>query len=181
MQILIQRKLNRLLSQRGISLSKFCKKSRISRQSLYNMFKGESIYNKPFTKLIEALNIKPDQITESSSSQENIFKKAPLKIQKVLLKLKEFCEKNRASLYLFGSQASQTARRGSDWDFGIYFQKKDQSKPLRNLKLKLIDQMFPYRMDVVCLNRAPKWFLQSIEDEIITLYGKDFKMVKVQA
>ena len=171
MQLLSPEKLKIVLANRNLSLHEVCRQSGISRQSLYNMMKGSSIYNVPFTKLITHLRIDPFEITETETLLNALLKKAPLKIQKVILKLQEFCQKHNASLILFGSQVTGKATVRSDWDFGMYFFQSPPLGKLSLLKQRLIDKVFPYRIDIICLNQAPSWFQQSVWDESLLLWG----------
>lgn len=171
-------KLKSILNKKQRTLSQACNDCGISRQSLYAMLKGASVFNTPFTKLITHLNIDPAEITQTTSQGENVLGSAPLKIQKIVLRLKDFCEKYSASLILFGSQAAGTSRASSDWDFGIYFNKKDVTSQLRRLKSQLQEDSFPYRLDVVVLNQAPSWFWASIQDESLLLFGTDIQKMK---
>lgn len=172
MAVLSREKLSQRLAERQLNIARLAKDCGISRQSLYAMFRGESIYNTPFTKLIRYLQVEPGDITEQESSAERLLKSAPLKIKKVVCDLQDFCRKHGASLLLFGSQVAGSAKPSSDWDFAVYFLKRTHVPALLKLKHRLAEQAFPYRLDIVNLNQAPSWFLESIRDEAQLLHGE---------
>ncbi|MBI4197331.1 MAG: nucleotidyltransferase domain-containing protein [Deltaproteobacteria bacterium] len=172
MQILSRPRLQKLLGERRLTLSKMARECAISRQSLYKMLAGMPIYNTPFLKLIQFLRVEPEEVTEESSVETLFLRMAPLKIQKTALELIQFCKKHQATLLLFGSQARGTKGIGSDWDFGVYFHKKDANRDLRRLKQNLQDRAFPYRIDVVNLGQAPSWFLEGVRKDRFLLEGE---------
>lgn len=143
------------------------------------MLKGGPIYNVPFTKVIERLGVEVDEITVKDEEPSSLsLKRAPLKIQKIVLKLREFCAKSGAALLLFGSQATNRAGSGSDWDFGIYFTRAGVPKNFSSFKQDLIDRAFPYRIDIVVLNEAPPWFWESLVGRSLTLQGQTPEQIK---
>lgn len=172
MQVLSREKLDFLLSSKGLGLSRLAQEAGIARQSIYKMLKGDSIYNVPFTKLIAFLQVEPNQITKKEERASSLLKKFPLKIQKAILKLQEFCRRHHGSLLLFGSQAKRgNFKVSSDWDLGVYFVKEEKARELRLLKQRIIESVFPYRIDILNLNRAPEWFSESIQTESELLFG----------
>lgn len=177
MRFLNKNKLLSILDQKNLSLNQLAFQSGTSRQSLYNMFAGDSIYNSPFEKILNYLKVDPETITDRNSLAENILKQAPFLIQKTVLKLEKFCINHNASLILFGSQVSKP-RPGSDWDFGIYFLEKRCDREFILFKENLKENAFPYRVDVVSLNLAPTWFLESIRHEHFVLTGQCPKVLK---
>ena len=178
MQLLSRAKLQKILGERQLTLSQTARESAISRQSLYKMIGGEPIYNTPFLKLIRYLKVGPEEVTDTGSRADFLLQNAPTKIRKSVLELSNFCEHHQASLFLFGSQARGANKIGSDWDFGIFFRKKDEDRSLRRLKQNLQSRTFPYRIDVLNLGQAPSWFLESIQEESILLKGKWPKLFK---
>ena len=171
MRFLSRAHLNPLLTRRGLNLSRLARKSGVSRQSLYQMLAGASIYNVPFQKLIRFLRISPDQITDEHSASTLSLEQSPAKIRKAALRLLDYCKKKRASLILFGSRARETHGKGSDWDFAVYFHGKVHDHELRRLKQQLQEQTFPYRIDIVNLNQAPHWFLRGVREDGLVLEG----------
>ncbi|HCU25624.1 MAG TPA: hypothetical protein DF383_11465 [Deltaproteobacteria bacterium] len=172
MHSLSAEKLKVLLRTRNINLAQLAKRCEISRQSIYQMLQGRPIYNQPFLKMLDYLGVSPEEITEESAEKTlQALQKAPLKLRKVILRLIEFCRKHRAALLLFGSQASGKAGIASDWDFGVYFANSGAKIEFRAMKRRLVEQAFPYRLDIVNLNEAPDWFLESIREECVLLEG----------
>lgn len=171
MQRLDREKLTDLLGKRRLNLRLLAQKAGISRQSLYSLLKGGTIYNQPFLKLVTWLNLDPEAITSRDDPVRCLTRSAPERIQKVMLRLEEFVRNHDASLCLFGSRARGRKETGLDWDFGIYFHNKNQDGELRKLKRALEERAFPYQIDVVNLNGAPPWFLQGILGEALVLVG----------
>ena len=172
MDVVSRPKLMKILNSREITIASLARDCGISRQSLYAMFRGDSIYNVPFAKILNFLNLEPSQITEAHSSRQDALKSAPLKIQKTALRLREFCQDHGASLLLVGSQALGKGTMASDWDFAVYFWGNVFDRSLRLLKQRLEEEVFPYRVDIVNLNRAPEWFVQSVAEGAKLLEGK---------
>jgi predicted nucleotidyltransferase len=154
------------------SLSELARTAGISRQSLYNMFGRHSVFNSSFVKLLHATRLPYRELTEESSPQNELLAHAPRAIQRVSLRLVDYCRSNSASLLLFGSRV--TGKRGPhvDWDFAVWFRKKQQDRSLRVLKTELQDLAFPYRIDLVNLNQAPPWFRHSVEANHAIVYGR---------
>ena len=171
-------KLNDLLKSRGLNLSQLTKACGISRQSVYSMLRGGAVFNVPFSRILDFLKVSPLKITEEERVEDKILKSAPLKLQKVILKLIEFCKDHKAALLLFGSRVGGKARPGSDWDFGFYFYEKIPEASFRNLKWRLTEEAFPYGVDLVNLNQAPSWFLESIRNECVVLSGEMPKILE---
>ena len=172
MRLLSEEKLKAKLAERHLSLRELATQAGISRQSIYSMFHGAPIYSVPFYKIIQSLKIDTEAITSSLSQQEEILKRAPLKIKKAVLEMQRFCQAHEGSLFLFGSQATGRAHPSSDWDFGAFFHKQDHDKSLRLLKVKLQDHVFPYRLDLLNLTGAPAWFINSIREEAFLMMGQ---------
>lgn len=170
-QRLSHKKLHQAMAQKGLNLSGLAKQCGISRQSIYAMLRGASIFNKPFTKMLQALGTTPGTITEEESVATSLLSEAPLKIQKTALALVTFCESHHASLLLFGSRAQGKNRPSADWDFGVFFNDKEENRSFVILKQKLIYEAFPYKIDIVGLNHAPTWFQKSILEDALLVAG----------
>ena len=164
-------KLDAALHDKGLSLSRFAKECRISRQSLYNMFKGKGILTVSFEKLLDYLNVKFKDIVIQPSDLDSIMKEAPESVKKATLELQKFAEVNKADLFLIGSRARGKKGLRADWDFAIYFKDPKKVKSLALIKQKIGDLAFPYRIDLVVLSAAPSWFLYSASDEAIRICG----------
>lgn len=165
-------KLESILAERGLSISKFAKECGISRQSLYSMYRGRSIFSAPFEKILTKLSVDIEDILIRDEDVSKILSDAPDQILKTALRLQLYAEKHLGDIFLFGSRAR--GRRGirADWDFAIFFEKGSAPKGFSAMKLDLQEKAFPYRIDLVCLNNAPVWFLRSIADYSIRISGK---------
>jgi AcrR family transcriptional regulator len=169
MLFLDKTKLNALLKSNGLNIAKLAKHCGVSRQSIYNMFGKETVFNTTFERLVAYLNIHYSTITEETELASFIAKSFPDKIKLAALKLSAFAVKNSADLILFGSRAAGKKGLRHDFDFAVNFHKKANDKGLKLLRQSIIDSVFPYRIDVVSLNSAPEWFKASIKDDIVYL------------
>lgn len=171
---LSREKLQKALSGRNITLTAFAKEAGISRQSLYNMFEGESVLSAPFQKMVDHLQVPIEALLEREEETTTHFKTMPPRIRQIALELAQFAKEKKAVLLLFGSRAKQKKRSvQSDWDFGVFFfhRTRKQENRLKLLKQKWIEVAFPYRIDIVILNHAPDWFLETVAENYICLEG----------
>lgn len=159
------------LAKRGLTLSQLCRKAGISRQSVYAMLAGRSIYNSSFLKILRVLGPDASEITVLESPLKRLSARMPEGVRKAALLLYEHAMSFGATLVLFGSRATSRARAGSDWDFGLYYPSRVPSAALAQLKPKAQDLAFPIGLDVVCLNRAPSWFWEALRGESVLLCG----------
>lgn len=164
-------KLEGVLTKRGVNLSQFAKECGISRQSLYNMFKGDSVFAVPFEKLVDYLGIDPFELLRSESPVEKVLADAPRAIREAVDELVNYAVEERADLFLIGSRASGKAGERSDWDFGIYFHDGRWRDELASLKMRISDIAFPYSVDLVNLFAAPDWFKRSVGGDALRLAG----------
>lgn len=172
MLILEREKLKTVIKRNGLSLNQLAAKCGVSRQSIYNMLNGKSVFNTTFEKILDCLDVNFEEITVSKDERAVLaMKKAPAKIQRIALALSLFAKGNKASLFLFGSRARGCERTRADWDFGVSLPEKGMCREFVILKQKLVDEAFPYRVDIVDVSSAPDWFIQSIVDDVIPLVG----------
>ncbi len=169
MLYLSKTRLEALLKAKGLNISKLTKLIGASRQSIYNMFGKDTVFNSTFEKMIVKLGLDYHEITEERDSRSIILEDFPDKIKKITVRLLEFAEASHADLVLFGSRAAGKTGVAHDFDFAFYFHKKADDKGLRTLKRDLSEASFPYRIDAVNLNSAPDWFKRSIENDMIYL------------
>ncbi|MBI2092916.1 MAG: nucleotidyltransferase domain-containing protein [Deltaproteobacteria bacterium] len=162
-------KLNVFLKSNGLNIARLAKRCGVSRQSIYNMLGGETVFNTIFERIVTYLNIHYSMITEEMKHADFITESFPDKIKLAALKLSAFAEKNSADLILFGSRAAGKKGIRHDFDFAINFHKKANDKGLKLLRQSIMDGVFPYRIDVVNLNSAPEWFKASIKGDIVYL------------
>lgn len=170
MLYLSEDKVNALLSNRGMTLSQLARDCGVSRQSIYDMFGKKSVFNSSFVKILDHLGVGHEQLTETQDSA--LLRTMPMRIQKAVMRLITFCESHQAGLILFGSRARGKGGVGPDWDFGVYSFKSFDPRAFSVLKQKLMDEVFPNRIDIVNLNVAPSWFLESIVGDYIQVHGK---------
>lgn len=169
MLYLAKTKFEALLKSRGLNIAKLAKQCGVSRQSIYNMLGGETVFNTTFDKMLSFLTVSYKDLTEEMDEATVILRSFPDKIKKIALSLENFCAKNSADLILFGSRAAGKKGVRHDFDFAVYFHKKTNDEGLKKIKRSLTDKAFPYRVDIVDLNSAPEWFTSSIKDDIVYL------------
>ena len=167
-------KLEQILREKKLSLSSLAKGAGVSRQSLYSMFSKNSVFNSTFCKILGYLKVDYQVLTYEMTPSHQIMSKAPTPIKKISLQLIEFCKRYHANLILFGSRAEGKTGVQVDWDFGIFFLKSVHDREFKLLKVRLTDAAFPYRIDIVNLNEAPAWFLESLQNRSLILHGKEF-------
>lgn len=172
MMVLDRNKFEAILAGRGEKLAGFAKRCGISRQSIYNMFEGSSIFSKSFEKILQNLGVHYDELLEKRDVASVVMNEAPIGVQKAACELEKYAQENGADLFIIGSRARGAKGVRSDWDFAIYFTEKKAQRSLPLTKQKVGDLAFPHRIDVVCLNEAPGWFLKSVEHDAIRLCGK---------
>ena len=163
-------KLNQLLLSRGISLAQLAKGAGISRQSLYDMFRGQSIFTRPFEKIVHELGVDFSELLAQSSRLDGILGDAPDAVRRAALELQRYAERKKATLFLIGSRARGKKDFRADWDFGIYFRGKLPTDFAR-IKQRLKDRAFPHRLDIVDLSSAPPWFLPSVAEDALHMTG----------
>lgn len=167
-------KLGEVLLDKHLKLAELAKEAGISRQSLYNMFKGESVLSTPLQKMVDHLQLPIEALLEREEEADPHFKTMPPRIRQMALELTQFAKEKKAVVILFGSRAREKkSGYQSDWDFGVFFfhKNKKQENQLRLLKQKWIEVAFPYRIDIVILNHAPGWFLETVVEGYICLEG----------
>ena len=169
MFLLDRKKFEALLTKRGQTLSKLAGDCGISRQSLYAMFNGESIFSTPFQKILRTLGVEFEQLVSSRGT--HVLESAPLRIQKAALELETYAHHCSADLFLFGSRARNKLGIRADWDFAFFFPKDQKPSRFAVLKERVQDIAFPYRIDIVHLNDAPAWFLQSVAEDAVRIAG----------
>jgi len=166
-----RQKLDAVLALKGLTIQELARSCGISRQSIYQMFRDRSVFNKPFEKILKSLNVDFSELITTKSAGNEFMADAPESVKKMTMALIEYGNEHGADVLLFGSRARRKKTIKADWDFGIYFPSGNVPKGFASLKEKLKDQAFPYRADIVVLNNAPEWFLRSIEDDVVTLAG----------
>lgn len=167
-----RKRLKAELMARDMNLSRFAKACGISRQSLYDMFRGSSIFSVPFGKILNYTGISFDEIISVGSGFESVIRDAPEGVRKAVFALQKFAEARGADLFLIGSRARGKKGLRADWDFAVYLAGVNQRRSLVLLKQRMEDLAFPHRIDLVDLNSAPAWFLRSIESEAIKIFGE---------
>lgn len=164
-------RLETILGARGLSINKLAENCAISRQSIYNMFESTPVFNSSFEKIRQFLNVDYRAITSDKSIPYELLKNSPDRIKIATYKLFEFSKNSQADLLHFGSNDAGKFGLKHDWNFALYFSKKDREKDLSVLRQKLIDDVSPYAINIINLNAAPIWMKLIIKDNYVRLLG----------
>lgn len=178
MLILDRKRLEDAARRRGFTLNGLAREAGISRQSIYNMFRGRYLLSTPLEKLLRVLEANFSDLATSTGAGNDMILAAPVGIRNACSILKDYAAREGADLFLIGSRAR--GRRGFrvDWDFAIYFPDGRSHPEFAALKFKASDAAFPHRIDLVCLNFAPPWFIASVRGGAVRVFGEtDFASI----
>lgn len=164
-------KLETILGLRGITINKLATDCGISRQSIYNMLEDTPVFNTTFEKIRKYLNLDFRAITSDSTLAQEIIKHAPDRIKLASYVLANFSEEIKTDLLLFNSVGHNKFGPRNDWNFAIYFQKKENNEKLKSLRQELIEKVLPYNIEIINLNRAPLWLKLIIKNNYTRLVG----------
>ena len=164
-------RLEEQLRRRGENLSAFARRCGISRQSLYLLFEGKSVFSVPFEKILRELGADFRDLIAEMPDLAVILGDAPESVRRAALELEAYAEKQGADLFLIGSRARGAKGVRSDWDFAVFFPDRKARNDLAALKLRLADVAFPHRVEVVDLTVAPSWFLRSVAIDAVRMSG----------
>ncbi|OGQ06886.1 MAG: hypothetical protein A3G32_06725 [Deltaproteobacteria bacterium RIFCSPLOWO2_12_FULL_40_28] len=162
----------KVLFEKGYrNLSDLALRSGIHRNTLVSLLEGKSAFVHAFNRLAEALQVDPLQLITPIISIETFINDLE-KIWPVVQSLTN--HDPLLCVVLFGSRVSKKAQKYSDWDLGVF----RYPKPITGmefLKLKRIvgdaSENLVFLVDLVNLNQAPTWFLESTASNLIFLEG----------
>ncbi len=167
-------KLHALMKTKGLhNLSQLANATGLHRNTLHRIFKGESPFTHAVETLSQHLQIDPlsllSSILPGSNKIKDIEKLGPI-IQSLAAANKEI------AIFLLGSRTTQKAKPYSDWDIGICAYPHPINGKLflkyKNLTEELAENL-PYKIDLINLNAAPDWFLESIQNNFMFLAGNE--------
>lgn len=164
-------RLETILSSRNLTINKIAELCSISRQTIYNMCDSTTVFNTTFEKIREYLNIDYRAITTDKSVAFEVLKNAPERIKIASYKLFEFVAENNSDLLIFSKNNNGKYGINNDWNFGIFFPKKEDIKGLKILNQKLSDRVAPYSINIININSAPLWLKLIIKSHYIRLAG----------
>lgn len=153
------------------SLSDLSIKSGIHRNTLVSLLEGKSAFVHAFDRLAEALQVDPLQLITPmlpTETEINHLEKIWPVVQSLTHHDPLLC------VVLFGSRVSKKAQKYSDWDLGV-FRYPGPITGMEFLKLKRIagdaSENLVFLVDLVNLNQAPAWFLESTASNLVFLEG----------
>lgn len=135
------------------------------------MFEETPVFNSSFEKIRRFLNIDYRAITSDKSLAVEALKIAPDRIKIASYKLFEFAKRHNADLLLFSSNSGGKFGVKSDWNFALHFLQADKEKDLNVIRQKLIDEVTPYSINIINLNKSPLWFKLLVKGTYIRLLG----------
>lgn len=145
----------------------FCKKTGIHRNTLNYYLSGHEIFPKKFYKIAEGLGVDPKELIAQKAPQIDYLNEIKTIIQ-------ELSQKPGVAVVLLGSRANGRAKRYSDWDLGVTAgEKKLSGFELLRLKrsVEVLAEDLPRKVEIINLDAAPCWFLESIDYEPVFLGG----------
>lgn len=162
----------RILELGYSSLANFASKAEIHRNTLQNLFRGQSVFSRAFESVSNALRMDPLDLISPRSDFRSQVKEID-EIRPVVAGLVR--ERRDLAVVLIGSRASRKAKRYSDWDLGII----GYPLPLSGLeylrlknKVEEMSENLVRSVDLVNLNQAPFWFLDGLAgDGMVFLDG----------
>ena len=166
-------RLKKLMDQKEIhSFRKLSRLSGVSWKTLNDYTSGrKSPLTSRWEAIAMALNVDPLSLLRSENDRGGHFDVATLESLRKILSAK-LIEYPSVTAILFGSRASGQARPFSDWDIGFTmgFHAHFSHDDFVDLRLALSDYLedFPYVVDLVNLDHAPTWMLDSIASEEIS-------------
>lgn len=173
MQYILNEKLFQYrLRQKGYkNILDFAKQTKIHRNTISLYLKGKGIFSNSFERIASVLEIDPLElaipVSDTSASVQELDK-----IRPVIALLTQHDEK--IAVVLLGSRAKGKNRRFSDWDIGI-LRSTPHVSGIEFLELKSavseLSEDLPYNIDLINLDKAPRWFFEKMNYEPIFLDG----------
>lgn len=159
-----ERKLREALAAKGFrNLGMLLRKAALHRNSLNDYIEGRrSVFSSVTRKICDALDCDPLSLVERSDTPLGMDEPA-YALKGLLQRLVE--SRPRISFFLLGSRAKGSNRGLSDWDVAVTGgASKLHVDEYLGVKLELEDGVedFPYEVDLINFDEAPRWFLLGI-------------------
>lgn len=159
----------KLLKERGYKNAQdFCKKTSIHKNTLNYYLSGRDVFSKKLCEIAFHLQVDPIELVEACDTS----KIDSAEIEKIVSYLS--LEKGMA-VALLGSRANGKSQKFSDWDIGVTRGSKKPISGREFLRLRAwvgeVADDLARKVDLVNLDEAPQWFLESIDYEPIFLGG----------
>jgi len=130
---------------------------------------GKDIFSKKFYEIANALNEDPIDLIVSERSDI-------ADVDEIRLIINAISDYKDIALVLLGSRAKGKAKKYSDWDIGVT-RGSDALTGREFLKIKrLVGDLaedLPRKVDLINLDSAPEWFLDSLDYEPLFLGGDE--------
>lgn len=164
-------RLSQALKNRSLSLQRALKEAKVSPNAYFTLQRKKEILPKSLVRLSRSLGIPPSVLL---ADLPDPFRNVPDSVREAMERLKRFACTHHGFLVLFGSRVREKrARESSDWDFGFLGIRPCPLPSFAAAKGNAQETAWPFKLDFVDLNRAPLWFLKSIEDDIV-LVSRDW-------
>lgn len=178
MHILDREKLKTIARQRGFkNFSDLSDQLGLHRNTLQHYLAGRAVFPKSLENLFTRLQISPGEVLKKKPPEQGAYS---LRIAQLTDQLHE--KFPHLTFILFGSRARGTAQRYSDFDIGIYADKKITHADFvrfRSVANDLVEPL-PFSVDWVNLTIAPQDFLMNIARDWRYLTGRQTDWLKLQ-
>jgi len=147
----------------------FCRRNFIHKNTLNYYLSGQDVFSKKIYEIAAALDVNPTDLIEPIERDRPV-------VDEIDGIIKELSQRSGVAVILLGSRARGKPEKYSDWDLGITGGEKPfggrEFLSLRGRVAELAENL-PRKVDLVNLDAAPLWFLQSIDYEPIFLGGDE--------
>lgn len=145
----------------------FCQKNGIHRNTLNYYLSGQDVFSKKIYEIAKALNVNAKDLIVPAEIEIK-------DVEEIKGIVNELSSVPGLAIMLLGSRAKGSAKKYSDWDLGITRGDKPLTAReylrLRGIVGELAENL-PRKVDVVNLDSAPLWFLESIDYDPLFLGG----------
>ena len=153
------------------SILDFSNKTGIHRNTINLYLHGSSVLTSSIEKIADVLKVDPMEMTIPVSDETTKIRDVE-SISKIIGYLAKY--DSSMAIVLLGSRAKNKEKKYSDWDIGITrFGNAISGEEYLILKGKVEDlaEDITCNVDLINLDQAPKWFLESIDYEPVFLDG----------
>ena len=161
-----------------LSARDLCRQIGIHRNSLSAYLSGKGVLPEVIEKTVQALRVNVTDILV------NRDKSSCFPGQEIYPIVDHLYEKfPNFSFFLFGSRARGKFKKFSDFDLGVYSASKISFEEYLKVveEKSVIEEDFPYLIDLVNLSSADSDFIENIENDLILLAGKQTDLYRLLA
>ncbi len=161
-----------------VNISEFAQKNRLNRNVIHAYLRGNSVFTRQFNRIIEALKVDPFHILEQNAS---VSIRMPSELSACIEELTG--RRSELCFVLLGSRSRGTYNRFSDWDIGVSSVRRNLNGRdyliLKETFLNVSEDLTE-EFDLVNLDCAPSWFLETIGTDITLLSGNNLAFSRLK-